>query len=55
MIKIVPNINKALRITYLILGLALVLTPFLVKLPIGTSVLFPVLGVASIATSATGF
>lgn len=55
MIKIVPNINKAIRITYLILGVALVLTPFLVKLPIATSVLFPVLGLASIATSATGF
>ena len=55
MIKIVPNINKALRVTYLILGLALVLTPFVVKLPIATTVLFPLLGLASIATSATGF
>lgn len=55
MIKIVPNINKAIRVAYLILGLALVAAPFLVKLPIATAVLFPVLGVASIATSATGF
>lgn len=55
MIKIVPNINKAIRITYLILGLALVVTPFLVKLPVGTSVMLPVLGLGTIASGASGF
>ena len=55
MIKVVPNINNALRFMYLILGLGLILTPFLVKLPMLTMVGLPVLGMASIATSATGF
>jgi len=55
MIKIVPNINKATRLAYLLLGLAFVLAPFLVKLPVATSVILPLLGVASSATGASGF
>ena len=50
-----PNINKAMRLTYLILGLGLVVTPFVVTLPIATAILLPVCGVASLASGATGF
>jgi hypothetical protein len=55
MIKIRPNIGIAIRITYLILGLAFVLTPFVVKLPLATTILLPVAGVATMASGAFGF
>jgi len=50
-----PNINQAMRIAYMLLGIGLLITPFVVTLPIATAILLPVCGLASIASGSTGF
>ena len=54
-VKITPNINNTMRVIYLILGLAMAISPLLWRLPGWKVVLLPVLGLATIASGATGF
>jgi hypothetical protein len=53
--KITPNLNNTWRVTYLVIGLALAVSPLVLSLSKVESIMLPILGAVSLLTGATGF
>jgi hypothetical protein len=53
--KLLPNLSRTWRVIYAIVGLALILAPFVFTLPGWERIVLPILGLMSIFTGATGW